>query len=59
MTVRKAWDEAESMEWRRQLLELVIEQVVVHPAIKKPWYVAADGTRFRFDPSQVDINWRV
>ena len=59
MTVRKAWDEAESMEWRRQLLELVIEQVVVHPAVKKPWYVAADGTRFRFDPSQVDINWRV
>ena len=52
-------DEAESMEWRRQLLGLVIEQVVVHPAVKKPWYAAADGTRFRFDPSQVDINWRV
>jgi len=55
--VRKAWEEAESQEWRRNCSALLIRETDVYPIVKKPWYVTADGTGYRFDPSKTEIRW--
>lgn len=54
-TVRKAWDEAD-LEWRRQLLDAVVEKVLIYPKQKgdgkaryKQWIFAVD---------RVEIKWK-
>lgn len=54
-TLRAAW-ESQSVSWRRSLLGLVIERVTVNPSTKRTPYVI-DGVRFKFDPSDIDIEW--
>lgn len=54
-TVREAW-ERESMGWRRKLIGLVIERIVVKPSTKRTAYVI-DGKMFKFDPSDIEIEW--
>lgn len=56
-TLREAW-ESQSLSWRRNLIGLVVESITVHPSTKRTSYVI-DGRRFKFDPSDVDIVWRV
>jgi site-specific DNA recombinase len=56
-TLREAW-ESQSLSWRRNLIGLVVERITVHPSTKRTSYVI-DGRRFKFDPSDVDIAWRV
>lgn len=55
-TVRATWDE-QTDGWRRQLLAMLIERVVVMPGSSKPFYRVEDKT-YRFDPSLIDIDWR-
>jgi hypothetical protein len=38
---------------------MLIERIVVHPALRKPYYIASDGSRYRSDPSKVEVIWRV
>lgn len=56
--LRSAWDGAESDEWRRRLLSLIIERVDLLPGRDNPPYYI-DGIRYRFDPSRVKIVWKV
>jgi hypothetical protein len=55
-TVRAAWEGAESDDWRRGLLQLLIKRVMVNPGITKPFI---PGTRMRLDPSLIEIEWLV
>ncbi len=52
--LHETWDSA-SLEWRRSVISLVVEGVIVHPM--KP-----NGKRlwngYRFDPNSVEIVWR-
>lgn len=56
-SLEAAWQHADD-GWRRQLLSLVVEKVVVNRGITKPYYIV-DGKRYRFDPSLIEIVWRV
>ena len=56
-TVRQGWEAGESMEWKRSLLQLVINRIVVNPGRAKPFYLV-NGKRMRFSPDLVDIVWR-
>lgn len=56
--VRQAWERSESDNWRRTLLGMVIERVIVMPGITKPFFELRDGRRVRFDPSLIKIAWR-
>lgn len=47
--VREAW-EAGDLEWRRALLAVVVDRVMLHPCVR--------GRRM-FDPTKVEIIWRV
>jgi site-specific DNA recombinase len=53
-SLREAWAGA-SLEWRRQLVALVVEKVILHPSSTRPplW------REWNFDPSKVEIRWRV
>lgn len=52
--LREAW-EKESIEWKRDIIKLVVERIIVHPG--------SPGARtwkgHRFDPDRVQIVWRV
>lgn len=55
-TLTEGWNKA-SIDWRRNLLDLVIKRIVVHPLPKGHkvfWYKG-----FRFDPNLIEIEWRV
>lgn len=56
LSVREAWEKCDSDDWRRQLVGLVAKRIVVNPGKTKPYYMA-DGKRYRFDPTLVDIEW--
>ena len=56
-SIRERWM-TESNGWRRQVIDTLIERVVVHVGKTKPYYIA-DGVRYRFDPTLVDVVWRV
>jgi len=56
-TVRQAW-QANGDTWRRALIGLLIKRVDVQVGKTKPYYMA-DGKRYRFDPSLIDIQWVV
>lgn len=51
--VREAWDKAD-LEWRRNLLSLLIDRVVVNPQVKRPYYKELG----RFDPDAIAIEWK-
>lgn len=52
--VRAAWENA-SMEWKRDVIKLVIERIIVHPGA--PGSHVWNG--HRFDPSRIEVTWRV
>lgn len=54
-TVREAWMTRPD-GWRRELMSLLISEVIVNPGITKPFYYA-DGVRKRFDPNLIEIKW--
>ncbi|WP_205754162.1 MULTISPECIES: recombinase family protein [Arthrobacter] len=55
LTVRQAW-EAGDLEWRRQLLDVLIERVLIYPREKGDQKVRYAG--FIFNPERVEIRWR-
>lgn len=55
-SVRARW-EHEDDGWRRQLIDLLIERIVVNVGKTKPFYFV-DGKRYRFDPELIDAVWR-
>jgi DNA invertase Pin-like site-specific DNA recombinase len=67
-TIREAWAVAD-LEWRRTLVGLVVERVVIHPGKPGPRRWPADddqellertaGRQWCFDPGKVEIIWRV
>jgi DNA invertase Pin-like site-specific DNA recombinase len=59
-TIREAWDVADTY-WRRNLIGLVVERVILHPGHpgKRRWKHEPTGREWRFDPSSVDIVWKV
>lgn len=56
-TVRSAWMER-SDGWRRSLVDLLVERVVVNVGKTKPFY-DIDGKRARFDPALIEVVWKV
>ena len=55
--LQEAW-ETHGLGWRRQLLNLVIDKIVVHPRPKPPGYRTPQYERWIFDPSLIEIRWR-
>jgi hypothetical protein len=69
MTLREAWDAAD-LGWQRTILSLVVARVVVYPGFpgSRVWPAAdspllerakALGGPWVFDPSKIDIQWKV
>lgn len=56
-SVSDAW-ENNGPEWKRSLVELLIEKIVIHPGVTKPRFPMPDGTMAYFDPSLVEIEWK-
>lgn len=56
-TLRQAYDNGESDEWRRRLLSLIIERIDLLPGRDNPPYFI-DGIRYRFEPERVAITWK-
>ncbi|QNA75357.1 recombinase family protein [Streptomyces sp. So13.3] len=54
-SMREAWEKSGSDEWRRQIVGLLIERVIVHPGSSKPFYKG----KWRFDPTLIEVIWRV
>jgi hypothetical protein len=55
-TVKDAWLSNDD-GWKRSLIGLLIDKIVVKPGLSKPFY-DVDGVRARFDPELIDIEWR-
>jgi site-specific DNA recombinase len=52
--IRDAW-EREGIDWRRNLISLIVEKVIVHPG-----YPGRSRWRgFVFDPNKIEIRWQV
>jgi hypothetical protein len=52
--VKDAWEQ-EGLEWRRNLISLLVERVIVHPG-----YPGRSRWRgYVFDPNKIEIRWRV
>jgi site-specific DNA recombinase len=56
-SLREAW-ESRPDGWKRQLIELLIEKIVIHKSSMKPFY-KFDGKRTRFDAERVEVHWKV
>ena len=56
-TVRDAWM-TNPDGWRRELIDVLISDITIEKSRKNPYY-EFDGKRTRFDPSRVNIAWRV
>jgi site-specific DNA recombinase len=58
-TIREAWETAD-MAWRRSLISLLVERVIVMPSWPggRRW-TARDGSVWAFDPAAIVIRWRV
>ena len=52
-----AW-QAHGLEWRRQLLNVVIDKIAVHPRPRTPGYRTPRYERWFFDPELIEIRWR-
>lgn len=55
--IRAAWENAE-LQWRRDLLSLLITQIIVNPRPKEPGYTYPKYKGWRFDPELIEIRWR-
>jgi site-specific DNA recombinase len=55
-SVREAWDE-NSNGWRRQLIGMLVEKIIVMPSKKHPRYKIGDKTYY-FDVDATDVVWR-
>lgn len=53
-TIREAWETA-GLGWRRSLIQLIVDRVVVHPGLSgsKKWQ------GYRFNPDNIEIVWKV
>lgn len=58
-SVRQAWENSESDNWRRELLGVVIDKIVVMPGTAKPYFTLNNGKRVRFAPDLINIEWCV
>ena len=56
-TPQEAW-ETHSLEWKRQLLNLLIDKIVVHPRPQTPGYRTPRYDRWRFDPQLITVDWK-
>jgi DNA invertase Pin-like site-specific DNA recombinase len=58
-TIREAWLNSDDLGWKRNLLGLLIDKVIVHPGGGKPRYdyLLTEGVS-KFDPAQVQIMWK-
>lgn len=58
-TVRETWFATDSLQWKQQILSLLIDEIVIQPGGGKPFYdcEVLEG-RFRFDPNRVAIRWK-
>lgn len=56
-TLDNAWT-THGLEWRRQLLNLLIDKVVVYPRPKTPGYRTPRYERWIFDPELIEVIWR-
>ncbi|MEW1950675.1 recombinase family protein [Pseudarthrobacter sp902506025] len=54
-TVREAWDKAD-IQWRRQLVDTLIEKVLIYPKQLGDQKVIYKG--FKFNPDRVEIRWK-
>lgn len=54
-TVRDAWREAD-LAWRRQLVDLLVEKVLIHP--KQPGDGRSRYKQWIFNPERVEILWK-
>ena len=57
-TIREAW-EAASLDWRRELVGLLVERVTLHPGRTGACRWSYGGQTWQFDPRKVEITWRV
>ncbi len=60
-TLREEWDRGD-LDWRRSLLALIIERVVVHPCGRTEVRYRPrqdDPREWRFDPEKIEIVWKV
>jgi hypothetical protein len=53
-TIREAWDHNTDIGWRRKIVGLLVDKIIVHPGGGKPRY-----KRWRFDVEQIEIQWKV
>jgi len=59
-TVKEAWFATDSLQWKRGIMDLVIDRIIIQPGGGKPYYdCQLSGGRFRFDPDRVDIKWKI
>jgi hypothetical protein len=58
-SIREAWEEHDD-HWRRSLINMLIEKVVVHPGRsgRKTWTDPNSGDSWRFDHDLITIVWR-
>ena len=59
-SIREAWASGD-LEWRRSLISLVVEKVMIHPgrAGKHRWKDKATGKVWQFNADLVEIVWKV
>lgn len=57
-TIASAWETRDN-DFRRTLIGHLISEVTVRRGNTKPYFLLQDGTRCRFDPSLIDITWKV
>jgi DNA invertase Pin-like site-specific DNA recombinase len=57
-TIREAWESA-ALAWRRSLIGLLVEKIVVLPSWPggRRW-IAPDGRAFAFEPEKIRLHWR-
>jgi hypothetical protein len=53
-TIREAWKRNDDLDWRRQILGLVVDKIYVHHGGGKPMYKG----KWKFDPNQIEIIWK-
>jgi DNA invertase Pin-like site-specific DNA recombinase len=58
-TTHEAWEGAD-LAWRRRLIGLLVDKVIVHPSWPggRRWQ-APDGQAFAFEPEKIQIIWRM
>jgi site-specific DNA recombinase len=52
-SLRQVWESSDSDSWRRELLGLVIDRIIIKPGVSKPFY-----HQWRFDPALVEVEWK-